>query len=322
MDVTDTNSSQLDAVTVHRVTQFSVLEEFSILLILADKSLIAYHLDSILPSPSSPPTKRPPQKLSGSKDVGFFSAGRMKDRLLVFYKRRDNFSGNSHFKVLEPVFQKSSEKKSRFGRKGTTEYFREFDEFAIPTECFGLNLFASSFAIQTVKGIEVMTLDKKKGYSVPELSPSHVSGIRDRLIDQKPRGMFRLSDIEFLLCYEECGVYVNKHGDISRSVVMEFVGKAKAVALYAPYVLVFDQDFVEVRNAQNGRLRQVVSGKDVRCVDDGGGLPVGGGWGSGGGVGRGGKGRRTVKVAMQHPGAEGRQVVVELVLNEGHDTGE
>jgi hypothetical protein len=75
--------------------------------------------------------------------------------------------------------------------------------------------------------------------------------------------------------------------------------------MYGPYVLVFDQEFLEIRNAQNGRLRQVIAGRDMRCLDDAmhGGVP-------------GGKGR-TVKVAMAHPEVDGRQLVVELVLNEG-----
>jgi hypothetical protein len=151
-----------------------------------------------------------------------------------------------------------------------------------------------------------MTLDKKQAWSVPELrAGTHVDDIASRLSGEKPLGMFRLSDIEFLLCYEECAVYVNKHGDVSRSVVMEFVGKAITVAMYGPYVLVFDQDFLEIRNAQNGRLRQVIAGRDMRCLDDAmyGGAP-------------GAKGR-TVKVAMAHPEVDGRQLVVELVLNEG-----
>jgi len=125
---------------------------------------------------------------------------------------------------------------------------------------------------------------------------------------------------EFLLCYEACAVYVNKHGDISRSVIMEFVGRATAAAVHGPYVLLFDRDFVEVRNAMNGRLRQVISGRDVRCLDDGVGgsaaLAVGAGAG-GGGVMGGGVRKRTVKVGMQHPENEKCQIVVELVINEG-----
>lgn len=163
-----------------------------------------------------------------------------------------------------------------------------------------------------------MTLDKKHPFTVPDLRGAHVADIASRLTSLKPLGMFRLSEIEFLLVYEECAVYVNKHGDVSRSVIMEFVGKARAASLFGAYLLCFDQDFVEVRNAQNGRLRQVIAGRDVRCLDDGMGMP---GLGApGGNVANGtasSTAGRSVKVCMAHPEVEGRQLVVELVLNEG-----
>ncbi|KAI9684803.1 MAG: hypothetical protein M1829_000178 [Trizodia sp. TS-e1964] len=293
------------AIQIAKVTQLAVLEEFSLFLVIADKSLTAYHLDVVCPvSGVAPPndlSRRAPQKLSGARDVGFFATGRMKDRTLVFFKKRDGIS--STFKVLEPVFQKSTEKKSRFSRKGTTEFFREYDEFYIPTECFSINLFHSSLAVCTSRGFEVLTLDKKQSWSVPDLKQSHVATIAARLTGQRPLGMFRLSDTEFLLCYEECAVYVNKHGEVSRSVIMEFVGKAKSAALYGPYILLFDLDFVEIRNAQNGRLRQVIAGRDVRCLDDAE---------SGGSA-----GKRTIKIALQHPEMDRSQLVVELLLNEG-----
>ncbi len=135
----------------------------------------------------------------------------------------------------------------------------DYDEFYIPSECFTINLFHSSLAVSTAKGFEVLTLDKKFPWSVPDLKQPHVATIASRLSNQKPLGMFRLSDQEFLLCYTECAVYINKVGEISRSVMLEFVGKAQSAAMYGPYVLLFDTDFVEIRNAQNGRLRQVIS---------------------------------------------------------------
>src|SRR3954465_101687 len=99
-----------------KVTQIAILEEFSLCLIIADKSLIAYHLDCITPSASlstqsTDSSRRAPQKLSGSRDVSFFATARMKERTLVFYKKKESL--HSTFKVLEPVLQKSSEKKSR-----------------------------------------------------------------------------------------------------------------------------------------------------------------------------------------------------------------
>lgn len=182
----------------------------------------------------------------------------------------------------------------------------------------GLNLFHTSLAVSTLKGFEVLRLDKKQSFSIPDLKPAEVAEIAARLTNQTPLGMFRLGDQDFLCVYEECAVYVNKHGDISRSVVMEFVGRARAAALYGAYVLLFDAEMVEIRNAQNGRLRQVISGRDVRCIDDGqngGSFMDGGGSGSGSGNANG-AGRR-IKLAMQHPRAERSQLVVELVLNEG-----
>ncbi|KAJ4341227.1 Rho guanine nucleotide exchange factor [Didymella glomerata] len=293
------------AIQIPRVTQIAVLEQFSLMLLISDKSLIAYHLDAVCPVSGMPPsndsTRRAPQKLSGARDIGFFATGTMKDRTLVFYKKREGLS--STFKVLEPVYQKSTEKKSRIWKSGRTEFFREYDEFYIPADCYTINLFHSSLAISTAKGFEVMTLDKKQPWSVPDLKQQHVATIASRLTNQDPLGMFRLSDQEFLLCYEECAVYINKNGDISRSVIMEFVGKAKSAAMYGPYVLLFDPDFVEIRNAQNGRLRQVIAGRDVKCLDDG----LSGTTGH----------HRTIKMSLQHPQVERCQVVVELVLNEG-----
>lgn len=84
-----------------RVTQIAVLEEFSLMLLISEKSLIAYHLDAVCPVGGVPPgndsARRAPQKLSGTRDVGFFATGKMKDRTLVFFKKRDGLS--SVFKV-------------------------------------------------------------------------------------------------------------------------------------------------------------------------------------------------------------------------------
>lgn len=308
-----------------RVTQVAVLEEFNLFLLISDKSLIAYHLDVICPSdrtasaPTRDDARKAPQKLSGSRDVGFFVTGKMKERTLVIYKKRENL--NSVFKVLEPVYQKSTEKK-RTGlfKRGNTEFFRDYDEFYIPTECSGMNLFHSSLAVSTSRGFEVLTLDKKQPWSVPELKAEHVQNIAQTIKDQRPISMLRLSDQEFILCYEKCAVYVNKHGDVSRSVVMNFVGVAQNAALYGPYLVLFDNDFVEIRNAYNGRLKQIIAGREIKCLDDGTN------WSANGG-GTGGKGDglvngfkvesgRTLKLVMQHPEMDRNQIVVELLLNE------
>lgn len=321
-----------------RVTQLAVFEEFNLFLLIADRSLIAYHLDVVCPvngvNQSQDSARQAPQKLSGHREVGFFAAGRMKDRYLVLYKKRDGLS--STFKVLEPILQKSSTSKTRLfqSRRSQTEFFREYDEFYIPTESYGINMFHSSIAISTQRGVEVLTLDKKQSWSVPdfrsETPDSHdtLHSIAHRIKDLRPLGMFRLSDSEFLVAYQECAVYVNKHGDVSRSVVMEFVGSAHTACLHGKFLILFNDDFVEVRNAMNGRLRQVIPGHNVVCLDDGSKLPGSFGQANGGGTGMSGFGgtngvatssptAHTVKICMQHPEYQRSQIVLELVENRG-----
>ena len=100
---------------------------------------------------------------------------------------------------------------------------------------------------------------------------------------------------------------------------MNFVGNAQHAALYGPYLVLFDNDFVEIRNAQNGRLKQIIAGREVKCLDDGTNWSADGppekqtngvvnGFTAGAG--------RTLKLVMQHPEMDKNQIVVELLLNE------
>lgn len=315
------------SVQISKVTQIAVLEEFSVCLIIADKSLISYPLDVIapvsnFPAPSHDNPRRAPVRLA--KDVSFFATARMKDRMLVFFKRKEGM--HNTFKVLEPVFQKSSEKKSRLfgGRKGgsgTTEYFRDFDEFYLPTECYSLNLLQTYIAVSTAKGFELLTLDKKQTMSIPrDLTLPAIADIAQRIQSQRPLGMFKLNDQEFLLTYEDCAVYMDKHGEVSRTLIMEYSGKqkkARAATMFGQYLLLFNEDYVEVRNAENGRLRQIIAGRDVRCLDYGYRGPTG----PGQGVATGAlpmDSQGTVKICMSHPEVPGSQIVLEMALNDGH----
>jgi len=323
-------------VQVNRVTQIAVLEEFSICLIIADRSLISYPLDVVapvsnFPAPVHDNPRRAPQRLA--KDVSFFATARMKERMLLFYKRKEGM--HNTFKVLEPVFQKATEKKSRIfgGRKGgagATESFRDYDEFYLPTECYSLNLFQTYIAVSTAKGIEMLTLDRKQTMSVPrDLAIPEIANIAARIRDQRPLGMFRLNDTEFLLAYEDCAVYTDKHGEVSRTLIMEYSGKQKKVrgaTMFGQYLLLFNEDYVEVRNAENGRLRQIIAGRDVRCLDYGfrGPTPnpiTAASNSNGAGVQQppaAADSKGTVKISMAHPEVPGAQIVLEMLLNDGH----
>ncbi|KAF9074530.1 hypothetical protein BDP27DRAFT_197057 [Rhodocollybia butyracea] len=68
------------------VTQCAILEDYGIFLVLADKSLFAYHIETLVESLSllTAPSQQP-QKLNGNKDVDFFAVGTLFGRPLVIY---------------------------------------------------------------------------------------------------------------------------------------------------------------------------------------------------------------------------------------------
>lgn len=116
------------------------------------QSLFAYHIEALVPSsPGAANASQTPQKLSGNKDVQFFTVGNLGGRTLVIYMKKKNVRDfgsdksilvltedtsqlDSVFRVLEPVIGKINEKTkaqpsigSRFGlRSQRSEWFRVY----------------------------------------------------------------------------------------------------------------------------------------------------------------------------------------------------
>jgi len=259
------------------VTQCAMLEDFGIFLVLADKSLFAYHIEALVPSsPHSPHTSQTPQKLSGHKDVHFFSVGSLNGRTLVIYMKKKGL--DSVFRVLEPVVGKINERAkapqtfgSRLGlRSQRSEWFRVYRDFFLPSEAFDLIFLKAKIVILCTKGFEIMDLTDFKSVTIPQREDPRLEKLAKRCESCRPMGMFRSSKDEFLLCYDEFGLYVDRHGDPSRSIgTIEWEGTAEHVAWHPPYVLLFDSRFIEIRHVETGRLVQIISGNDIRCIWDG-----------------------------------------------------
>ncbi|KIK80164.1 hypothetical protein PAXRUDRAFT_159376 [Paxillus rubicundulus Ve08.2h10] len=257
------------------VTQCAMLEDFGMFLVLADKALFAYHIEALVPSsPQSAHTSQTPQRVNGTRDVHFFSVGNQGGRTLVIYMKKKGL--DSVFRVLEPVVEKINERSkapasftSRFGiRPARSEWFRLYREFFLPSESFDLVFLKAKIAILCTKGFEIMDLTDFKSVTIPLRDDGH-ERLAKRCESCKPMGMFRV-DNEFLLCYDEFGIYVSKHGGPSRSSgTIEWEGTAERVAMHWPYILLFDSRFIEVRHVRSGLLAQIIPGNEIRCIWDG-----------------------------------------------------
>jgi hypothetical protein len=155
----------------------------------------------------------------------------------------------------------------------------------------------------------------------------------------RPLGIFYTGPDEFLLCYNgarlnmlthrgvdlrhaEFGLWVNGHGNRSRTAsgsTVEWEGTAKRAAHHHPYVLLFDSRFIEIRNAETGRLAQIVPGNDIRCIWDGRDVrmpstPTAGQDGSGADSGVDHKARvHVIMNAPEQPSLDGRRVAGSAV---------
>ncbi|KAF8757531.1 hypothetical protein RHS01_03367 [Rhizoctonia solani] len=267
------------------VTQCAMLEDFGIFLVLADKAFFAYHIEALVPTAGTAQMNsaqnRTPQRLSGNKDVQFFSVGQLAGRTLVVYMKKKGME--SVFRVLEPIIHKINEPTraggafSRFGfGQQRSEWFRIYRDFFLPSEAFDLVFLKAKVAILCTKGFEIMDLADFKSVTIPQRDDARFANVARRCDSCRPLGMFRSSENEFLLCYDEFGIYVNRHGDPTRNVgtTIEWEGRAERVAFHPPFVVLFDSRFIEIRHIEKGNLLQIIKGEDVRCVWDGRGAKV------------------------------------------------
>lgn len=110
-----------------RVSQVDVLDDERILLVLADKQLLAYGLEALEQDDPNSPSKKA-KKLGSS--VSFFKTGVCQNRTLVgIVKNSSNaLDSNSTIKTLEPIEQDGSKKNKHslrtMLRGGNTELFK------------------------------------------------------------------------------------------------------------------------------------------------------------------------------------------------------
>ncbi|RXW18071.1 hypothetical protein EST38_g7779 [Candolleomyces aberdarensis] len=240
------------------------------------QNLFAYHIGALVPNPLDPRafTSRSPQKVNGSKEVHIFSVGTLHGRTLVIYTTKKE--ADSVFHIVEPVFDKITERPkassslvpSMLSRRNKSSWFRAYRDFSLLGECYDVIFLKAKIVALCSTGFEVLELIGMKRVNIPQ-SDKNLAPIAQRCKSCRPLGMFRCSNDEFLLCYDEFGVHVNKNGAISRAGVIEWEGKANRVALHAPYILLFNTSFIEIRKFDTGQLSQIFPGTEIQCVWDG-----------------------------------------------------
>ncbi|KAH8826429.1 CNH domain-containing protein [Flagelloscypha sp. PMI_526] len=265
------------------VTQCAVLEDSGICLVLADKALLAYQIEALVPSaPHAPQVSQVPQKLSGTRDVHFFRIGKVKARNFVIYMHKK--LSDSTFRVLEPVMSAIIEGRrqpagfrSKLGLKPSTmEWFRTYKvgafagcPFSLPLDAYDLIFLKGKIVIMYTKGFEIMNIDDPDSMTVPQRDDPRVAHLKARCQQCRPIAMYCATQEVFLLCFTEFGVFVDKHGKPTTGIVIEWEGRAERATQYSGYILLFSPSFIEIRSLKTGGLIQFIDGDNICCIWDG-----------------------------------------------------
>ncbi|VDB84873.1 unnamed protein product [Peniophora sp. CBMAI 1063] len=271
--VQDDLSSIRHVLDLKRVTQCAVLEDFGILVVLADGTLSAYPLDLIV-SIGAPQTDATLAPLKLSEEIVCFSVGQILGRTLLVYMWKRN--RDSTFRVLEAISLKETVQSS-LGTEGHTQYglddrcFRVHREsfFLQGADCYDMMFLKSRAAISYQKGFAIMDLTDDVSVTIP-VRDNLDKELAKRCDSCRPMKILRTSENEFLLCYEEFGLFVTRHGDpVHDKPLMEWEGKAEQIAWNAPYVVAFNEHFVEVHNVETAQLIQIIRGEGMCATWDG-----------------------------------------------------
>jgi hypothetical protein len=262
------------------VTQCAVLQSFGLFVVLADKVLISYSLEALVPTSSTGHDPKPPQKLSGNRDVLFFSVGQLRDRTLLIYMKRK--ANESVFRALEPVVTTVRSQTTKSGGSGLfskfskdskpSDSFRIYKTFFIPSEAYSMQFLRSKLCIVCARGFEIINLDSLLPGTIPDFSQVSREDIRiqqlvKRVETARPLGMFKNSESEFLLCYDNFACYVDRLGEpIKLNNIIEWEGLPRSVAFRSPFILAFDPRFIEVRDSSTGQLVQLISTNELRNI--------------------------------------------------------
>lgn len=106
-----------------------------------------------------------------------------------------------------------------------------------------------------------------KSVTIPRRGDSRSGYLARRCDACQPLGIFRDTDDDYTLAYDEFGIFVNKQGDLGHKTdIIEWERKAEYVTPHPPYILLFCSQFIHI---DIGRPVQIIPDKDIRCVCDG-----------------------------------------------------
>ncbi|KAK6464495.1 CNH domain-containing protein [Scheffersomyces coipomensis] len=233
------------------VTQIEVVVEYSKLFILSDKALFEFDLSCTDSLDHVKNTKSGRQVLD---HVSFFKTGIHNFKILVAAAK----TGSTH---SISVFEVTSNKQN----KGKRHENPDIKEISFNSDPISISFLKTQLCIGCTKGFEIISLEhNKKEPILDEADPSLDFATQKESVT--PLAIHRLGK-EFLLCYTEFVFLINKNGWRSyHEWGFKWEGIPQNVALFFPYLLSFEPNFIEIRDLHSTSLLRALVGENIRFL--------------------------------------------------------
>ncbi|CAO3630233.1 unnamed protein product [Cunninghamella blakesleeana] len=255
--------------THSNIAQIGILQDEHILLVLADKTLTAYPLESFDPSSNF----KSSASYKVSQHVNYFACGKMMRTSLVIVMKRQGM--DSTFKVFQPICgnlrhpdsSKFLTTKHKFYSKAPA-WFQLYKSFYIGAKTIDVQILKARLAIVSERGFEIIDLDTLREIHLPNPDDEQkLSFLYPPSINTKPLAMYKYKDY-FLLCYNEFAFLVDSRGNYSNHFYekIDWIGTPHSVGFYDPYIVAFDNQLIEIRHIETGELIQVIPGTNMQAL--------------------------------------------------------
>ncbi|CAJ0630884.1 8669_t:CDS:10 [Entrophospora sp. SA101] len=233
---------------MERVSQIDILEDYRLLLVLADKNFYTYPMEVLDPNDATQASKRSRKIIT---HANFFKSGTCLNKQLVSVVRSNAL--NSTIRLFEPEQIKVNKNKGMFKDfLKVNDPLKLYKEFCIPTPSTSIHFLSKRLCVGCAKGFEMVDINSSDTQALLNPNDTTLDFVQKKE-NIKPIAIYRISGGKFLLCYDEFAFFVNKDGYRTRE---DFLICWEGIPTSF------------VRHADSGLLEQIIEGHNLRCLCD------------------------------------------------------
>ncbi|CAG8636755.1 10597_t:CDS:2 [Ambispora gerdemannii] len=259
-DIGQNPKQPIQVLHLEKVSQIAVLEEFRLLLILADKIFYWLPVEALDLEDTNSSNKKP-RKITSN--TSFFKYGVCLGKTLIAVVITAGLT-QSIIRTFEPIESIKSKMKGSI----LNEALKAYKDFCIPRKSISIHFLKKSLCVGCTKGFEIINMETLATQTLLDPADATLDFVQKRE-NVKPIALFRIPNSrgDHLLCYDEFAFYVNKVGWRSRhDWHITWEGAPTSFAFREPYLLAFEPSFIEIRNVKTGLLEQIIKGHNLRCL--------------------------------------------------------